>query len=121
MTTGLLFDPINFEPARERRHVPDTSKAAHIAAISSGQIGKRGAEVLQWLIEWTAAHQDAPTSAELAKWNHRHYRDRSYEWIVLYVRRALNDLLADGYVGKGADRDCSITTAKANTWKVASR
>lgn len=121
MTTGLLFDLINPAPAHRHRHVPDTSKAAHVAAIQRGDIGKRGAEVLQWLLEWTDAHHDAPTSAEVAKFHHRHYSDRSYEWVVLYVRRALNDLLSDGFVCKGDDRDCTIAGMKANTWKVVTR
>lgn len=123
MVSGLLFDPINPEPAREHRYVPDTSKAQHRAAINNGRIGKRGAEVLLWLTEWTAKHQDAPTSAELAHAHHWQYPGKERLWVLLHVRRGLNDLLAKGLVCKGADRECTVARdgLKANTWKVATR
>lgn len=119
MTTGLLFDTINPEPTR-RRHVPDTSKAAHIAGINAGRIGKRGAEVLEWVIQ--AADAVGPvTSAEVAKGYHDVYPRWSDERMVLYVRRGLTDLQKQGYITKGEDRRRAVTGTKANTWKVVTR
>jgi len=118
MTTGLLFDTMNPEPAHHR-WVPDTSKAAHTAGINAGRIGKRSQDVLAWLLEWTRMHNDAPTSAELARWVSK-CPQPPLEW-TLNIRRGLSDLLKAGYVYKGVDRECVVTTTKANTWKAEKR
>lgn len=108
MTTGLLFDLINPEPSRSR-WVPDTSKAAHREAVAEGRIGKRSEMVLAALI-----HRGGATSAELAGEGATLER-------VLFIRRGLSDLLAQGLVCKGEDRRCTVTGRTCNTWKVASR
>lgn len=115
MTTGLLFDLINFEPARERRHVPDTSKAAHTALVNAGKLNGRKAEVLDWLLSSRAL--GGITAAELSIAVHG---DHSLEH-VLHIRRGFSDLLKVGLVCKGTDRLCIVTGTKANTWKAVTR
>lgn len=113
MTTGLLFDTINPEPARHR-YVPDTSKAAHTALVNAGKLNGRKAEVLAWL---TGPAPHSVTAAELSKCVHG---DASLEH-VLHIRRGLSDLHKSGLVCKSQDRVCGVTGTKANTWKVVSR
>lgn len=111
--TGLLFDTIGFtQPTR--RHVPDTSKAAHTALVNAGKLNGRKAEVLHGLTH----HVNGPvTAAELSIVL---YGDSSLAH-VLHLRRGLSDLKAAGLVTKGTDRQCHVTKTKANTWKAASR
>lgn len=112
MTTGLLFDLINPAPAEPRRHVPDTSKAAHREAVASGRLGERSERVLDWLQRAIIS----PTSAELAAG----YGPDTLEH-VLYVRRGLSDLRKLGMVCKDADRRCEVSGRTCNTWKVVTR
>lgn len=42
-----MFSPS--APRRHHRYVPDTSKAAHTAAVNAGRITGRKADVLAWL------------------------------------------------------------------------
>lgn len=117
VTTSLLFDLINPAPADPRRHVPDTSKAAHREAVASGRLGERNERVLDWLQRHNrTAEGHAATSAELA-----YLSGPDTLAHVLYVRRGLSDLLKLGLVGKGADRKCSVTRRTCHTWKVVSR
>lgn len=114
MTTGLLFDTINPAPAEPRRHVPDTSKAAHTALVNAGKLNGRKAEVLSWLMAFTPL---PATAAELSSGVHG---DSSLAH-VLHIRRGLSDLKKAGLVCKGADRICTVTGTTANTWRVVSR
>lgn len=112
--TGLLFDTIGFtQPTR--RHVPDTSKAAHREAVASGRISQRAEQVLDWLRHYVA-HSECPTSAELAYLTGPDTLEH-----VLYVRRGLSDLLKLRMVAKSTDRKCEVSKRTCNTWKVASR
>ena len=112
---GSLFN-VPLEPVITHRFVPDTSRAALTAAVNAGRVSARGVMVLEALREWTARHQDAPTSAELARFVWPQFPGRDVTWMTLHVRRALNDLHTTGDVRKAADRDCTVTNTKANTW-----
>jgi hypothetical protein len=114
MTTGLLFDLLNPEPVRHR-YVPDTSKAAHVAAVNSGRLSKRCQDVLAWLL----ACPGTPTAAELAR--HVTGVARPSLEACLHIRRGFCDLKRAGMVVKGQDRRCSVTGIVANTWKSVNR
>lgn len=116
MTTGLLFDILNPEPARHR-YVPDTSKAAHREAVAEGRISGRSEDVLRWLYDLTkaeTANMRPVTSAELAGAN-------ADLRLILHVRRGLSDLRKAGIVCKGEDRRCEVSGRTCNTWKVVTR
>jgi len=113
---GAITQPSFFDrPVVRHRYVPDTSKAAHVAAVNSGRLSKRCQDVLAWLL----ACPGTPTAAELAR--HVTGAHRPSLEAVLNLRRGLSDLKRAGMVVKGHDRKCSVTGIMANTWKVSKR
>lgn len=123
---ALPFDA-TVAPARRRKrgHVRETSVLAKQA--ESARLEGRAAETLHHLQLWWLAEDDAPTSAELARWYHRHHHAAGVlpEWTadLLFIRRGISDLQTRGVVeavphGK---RTCAVTGRTCTTWRIRQR
>jgi len=91
--------------AKKRGHVPRTS----VLAYQDAQPHTRAAEVLAAVIRFTAVIGYPLTSAELAE---------TAERDLLFIRRGLSDLLADGAVEHAAPRKCRVSQRLCLTWRI---
>lgn len=101
--------------------VPRTSVEACLETDREG----RSVRVLERLRGWGMAGRGWPTSAELAAWMSGESKPSTDA--VLFVRRGLSDLLADGLVEHAGERPCAVSTGRGGralvckTWKVRTR
>lgn len=116
-----LFDT----KVRRHRPVRATSRAAYV--VGREKFNGRKGDVLRWLGHHWNRFNVYPTSAELAKFVQIEHRPevegKSWDYVLLYVRRGLNDLVRLGvvkshYHGK---RICAQTGSLCETWTVTQR
>jgi hypothetical protein len=103
------------------KRVRETSKATY--AIGRQRFTGRRADVLRWLAAMWNRHNASPTSGELASHGASEFLGRSWDWVLLYTRRGLSDLLKTGiveHVPNGVRR-CTRTHSACETWRVRER
>ena len=100
---------------RKRGHVPRTSVLAALEVDRAS----RASRVLERLRGWGMGGRGWPTSAELAAWISGDSRPSTDA--VLFARRGLSDLLADGLVAHAGQRTCSVSGRSCLTWRTVGR
>ncbi len=107
------------EVPRTHKIVRTTSKLAY--DIGREQFKGRKGDTLRYLAAWWNRWQTSPTSAELTKWAPVGWS--SWDYGVLYIRRGLSDLKADGIVEPvpNGERECAVTHHRCETWRVCER